>query len=106
MSDSAVADPSLDGRPSQFRRKLPVGVEPIGGGVSDVRVWAPIARQVEVVLGPTASFQLTPETGGYFSGRIRAGAGARYQFRIDGGDRLYPDPVSRFQPGGPHGPSE
>ena len=32
-------------------------------------------------------------------------AGTRYWFRLDG-DRLRPDPVSRFQPDGPHGPSE
>ena len=30
--------------------------------------------------------------------------GDRYWFRIDG-DRLRPDPVSRWQPDGPHGPS-
>src|SRR5262249_10367112 len=29
-----------------------------------------------------------------------------YQFRIDGSDRLFPDPASRFQPEGPHGPSQ
>jgi maltooligosyltrehalose trehalohydrolase len=33
------------------------------------------------------------------------GAGARYKFRIDGGD-AFPDPRSRFQPDGVHGPSE
>ena len=32
--------------------------------------------------------------------------GTRYRFRLDGGDHLYPDPASRFQPDGPHGPSE
>ena len=29
-----------------------------------------------------------------------------HQFRLDGGDYLYPDPESRFQPDGPHGPSQ
>jgi maltooligosyltrehalose trehalohydrolase len=106
MPDSTVVDPSLDGRSSKFRRRLPIGVEPIGGAVSDVRVWAPVARQVDVVLEPAGAFRLAPEPDGYFSGRIPAGAGARYQFRIDGGDRLYPDPASRFQPGGPHGASQ
>jgi maltooligosyltrehalose trehalohydrolase len=33
-----------------------------------------------------------------------AGEGTRYRFRIDG--RVVPDPVSRFQPEGPMGPSE
>ena len=42
---------------------------------------------------------------GFFEGTIRQlSAGERYWFRIDG-DRLRPDPVSRSQPEGPHGPS-
>jgi maltooligosyltrehalose trehalohydrolase len=90
----------------EFRRKLPIGAEPIAGNVTDVRVWAPIARRVEVVIASAASYPLVPEPGGYFRGRIPAGAGARYQFRIDGGDHLYPDPASRFQPDGPHAASE
>jgi maltooligosyltrehalose trehalohydrolase len=31
--------------------------------------------------------------------------GDRYRFRLDGGD-AFPDPASRFQPEGPHGPSQ
>ncbi len=30
----------------------------------------------------------------------------RYRFRLDRGDAALPDPASRFQPDGPHGPSE
>jgi hypothetical protein len=30
----------------------------------------------------------------------------RYRFRLDRGERAFPDPASRFQPEGPHGPSE
>ena len=33
-------------------------------------------------------------------------AGALYQYRLDGGDLLVADLASRFQPRGPHGPSE
>jgi maltooligosyltrehalose trehalohydrolase len=33
-------------------------------------------------------------------------AGARYRFRLGDGDALVPDPASRFQPEGPHGPSQ
>src|SRR6476469_7812004 len=32
-------------------------------------------------------------------------AGARYRLQLDGGE-AFPDPASRFQPEGPHGPSE
>ena len=50
---------------------------------------------------------MASETPGYFSGRVAAaGTGTRYRFRLDGSDALYPDPASRFQPDGPHGPSQ
>src|SRR5262249_44565849 len=32
--------------------------------------------------------------------------GSLYRFRLDGETNLYPDPASRFQPDGPHGPSQ
>ncbi len=35
-----------------------------------------------------------------------AAAGTLYRFRLDGEKPLYPDPASRFQPRGPHGPSQ
>jgi len=50
---------------------------------------------------------LEREGGGYFSGTIEsAKAGMRYQFRLDDEEQLFPDPASRFQPEGPHGPSQ
>ncbi len=53
-----------------------------------------------------ADSALHPEPEGYFSGAAVAAPGDRYRFRVDGGESLYPDPASRFQPEGPHGPSE
>jgi maltooligosyltrehalose trehalohydrolase len=93
-----------------MHRRLPVGAEvPAEGGVH-FRVWAPRRRRVEVVLEGAAAGQaagLEAEGGGYFSGRVaKAGAGTRYRYRLDGGAELYPDPASRFQPDGPHGPSQ
>jgi maltooligosyltrehalose trehalohydrolase len=46
-----------------------------------------------------------PEPGGYFSGTVNVGDGARYRFRVNTEENYYPDPVSRFQPDGPHGSS-
>jgi maltooligosyltrehalose trehalohydrolase len=44
--------------------------------------------------------------GGYFETFVAGlGVGARYRYRVDGGE-LYPDPASAFQPEGVHGPSE
>ena len=34
-----------------------------------------------------------------------SGAAVGYWFRVNSGEKFYPDPASRFQPEGPHGPS-
>src|SRR5690606_30062958 len=48
---------------------------------------------------------LTAEPGGYFSRHVpELGPGQLYKFRVDTGS--YPDPASRYQPRGPHGPSQ
>jgi maltooligosyltrehalose trehalohydrolase len=107
------------GRRAPTDRRLPVGAEPIsgaGGGVH-FRVWAPVRQRVEVVFegdgaegaegaGPSGPAVLTREPDGYFSGEIPGAAvGTRYRFRLDG-EGPFPDPASRFQPEGPHGPSQ
>jgi maltooligosyltrehalose trehalohydrolase len=86
-------------------RRLAVGAELQPGGGVDFRVWAPRRRRVEMVTG-TQSHELRAEPDGYFSGTVPGlGAGALYRYRLDGGD-AFPDPASRFQPEGPHGPSQ
>src|SRR5436190_7809455 len=110
MSGSAVVTSSARVDTTAVRRRLPVGTEPIDAGQAHVRVWAPSAKRVEIVFinrGDGArSIALTRESGGYFGGAVEAAAGDRYKFRLDGSEQLYPDPASRFQPEGPHGPSE
>src|SRR5688500_18276970 len=88
-------------------RRLPIGAEGVNGGVH-FRVWAARRREVEVVFeGGLPRLRLAPEQNGYFSGRADgAHTGALYRFRLDGSEYLYPDPVSRCQPDGPHGPSQ
>ena len=95
---------------SQAKRRYPIGAELIGENQTHFRVWAPKAREVDVVLEGAAEakpkfFPLTAESGGYFSGAADAGRGARYRFRVNGRGNFYPDPASRFQPDGPHGSS-
>lgn len=61
---------------------------------------------LERASGMCDEFELRSEGNGYFSGIVpSAKEGDRYRYRLDG-DRSYPDPASRFQPEGPHGPSE
>lgn len=88
-------------------RRRSVGAEVVGGGVH-FRVWAPEHNTLAVVSeGGGSEEPLTREEDGYFSGLLRgAKAGFRYRLRIDGASDTFPDPASRFQPEGPHGPSE
>ncbi len=88
-------------------RRLPIGAEPQSGGGVHFRVWAPRCREVVVEIEGLEPAALQPETDGYFSLRsLPARAGMRYRYRLDGGETALPDPASRFQPEGPHGPSE
>ena len=107
MSDSAVASMSAHGpTDTSVRRRMPIGAEYQGNGRTHVRVWAPAAERVAVDLGNGRVVPLDREADGYASGFIEAVPGDRYQFALAGHDRLYPDPASRFQPEGVHGPSE
>ena len=82
----------------------------LGANVDSVgvrfRVWAPKRARIDVVLEEDGrSFPLLKDEAGYFSGLVPiATAGMRYRYRLDNGD-AYPDPCSRYQPDGPHGPS-
>lgn len=91
---------------SRMNWRLGLGAEVRENGVR-FRVWAPKHQRVEVVIedGEERAFPLKPEEGGYFSGNAPGvGAGVRYRYRFED-EKLYPDPSSRFQPEGPHGPS-
>src|SRR5947208_2226500 len=88
--------------------KQPLGANVLGSGKTSFRVWAPDRRTVEVALETPKGTQHAPlerRADGYFEGTAPADAGARYRYRLDGKD-TFPDPCSRWQPEGPHGPSE
>jgi maltooligosyltrehalose trehalohydrolase len=73
------------------------------------RVWAPLRERVDVHVvgpGPARRVPLDRQPDGVFAGTVdELGAGARYFYRLD--DQVdRPDPVSRYQPEGVHGPSE
>ena len=82
-----------------------LGAIPESGGVR-FRVWAPAARRLDVVVEGQEPHPMRAREGGYFEAFVEGlGPGARYRYRVDGGE-LYPDPASAFQPEGVHGPSE
>ena len=86
-------------------RRLPIGAECTADGRVHFRVWATPARRVEVVPEGGAARVLAAEGNGYSSGAIELGPGTRYRSSLDGAEPR-PDPVARFQPAGPFGPSE
>ena len=118
-SAGRLADQALEEAPSALAltaaavpprgRRLPIGVELLTDTTLHVRVWAPGRRRVAVVVedpGHQAVIQLQAEPMGYFSGLVAPAKGdTLYRFRLDDDETLYPDPASRFQPDGPHGPS-
>src|SRR5436309_540005 len=84
------------------------GALPVGSEGVRFRVWAPRCHRIDVQLfgpGEPRSVSLDPEPDGIFNATVASvGDGARYRYRLD--DRLdRPDPVSRYQPEGVHGPS-
>ncbi|HET6247680.1 MAG TPA: malto-oligosyltrehalose trehalohydrolase [Tepidisphaeraceae bacterium] len=96
-------------KPIATARRLSVGAEVLRGGGVSFRVWAPLHQAASIVFEnnvlPCTSLVRKPD--GYFSGFAPdARSGMRYRFRLGDGETLYPDPASRFQPDGPHGPSQ
>jgi maltooligosyltrehalose trehalohydrolase len=81
----------------------------VGEGV-EFRTWAPAAKAVEaVIFGPDDQEIRTIRLGrgaeGCFTGLDTSGKpGDLYMYRLDG-ERRFPDPASRWQPRGVHGPS-
>jgi maltooligosyltrehalose trehalohydrolase len=88
------------------KRRLAAGVEWQAPGPAHARVWAPACAQIEIVReGGEDATALQPADDGWHEGEVPwLEPGGRYWLRLDG-ERLRPDPVSRFQPDGPHGPS-
>jgi maltooligosyltrehalose trehalohydrolase len=86
------------------------GADLLAGGGVRYRTWVPGEKEVAVAIsshagGETRQLSLVTEPGGYWSAIDPAGrAGDRYRYRFGGKD--WPDPASRFNPEGVHGPSE
>ena len=106
------------------RHEIPFGAQVLPDGRVRFRLWAPAAERVDLVLesstGPARILPMPPVStavpesrgGGYDAPQgmaelitHEAHAGSLYRYRIDGGT-LVPDPASRRNPRGVHGPSE
>jgi len=96
----------------QSEALTPFGTQCLPEGGVRFRLWAPSANRVDLVLETTEPdgcrrVSRMPAAGGGWYELVMPGAAAEdhYRYRIDGG-LLVPDPASRFQPEGVHGPSE
>ncbi|WP_020562666.1 malto-oligosyltrehalose trehalohydrolase [Methylosarcina fibrata] len=98
-------------------RRFPVGAELVQDQGVHFRVWAPERKTVKLVLNANGEnsealhspirIDMQKEGGGYFSTLVKeARAETLYRYQLDDDPQLYPDPASRFQPQGPHGPSQ
>lgn len=99
------------------KHEMPFGAEVRDDGNVRFRLWAPKAQFVSLRLFGDAGESARQESahhdfpmlgapdGWYKLMTDAACSGARYQFAIDG-KQAVPDPASRFQPAGVHGPSE
>ncbi len=87
---------------------ISLGAIPREGSRCDFLVWAPFASTVEVqIVAPRERLvPLTRGSRGYFHSTLDdVEPGALYFYALDG-SRNRPDPASRFQPHGVHGPSQ
>jgi len=84
---------------------MEVGARYLGGGRCAFSVWAPFKRSVSLKsLSVQEEIPLQKDGLGYWRAEVEACPGDLYFYCLDGVDR--PDPASRFQPQGVHGPSQ
>jgi maltooligosyltrehalose trehalohydrolase len=83
-----------------------LGAKLVGAARTELRVWAPLIEHVELhIVAPHERRIALTNAGGYHEAVVDdAPEGTRYFFTVNGNDR--PDPASRLQPEGVHGPSE
>lgn len=69
-------------------------------------LWSPRAESVELLLDAGLRMPMIRAQDGYFELLVeRLEPGANYRYSLDGGQPM-PDPASRYQPEGVHGPSQ
>src|SRR5271155_2700735 len=86
---------------------MQVGATALPEGAWRFRVWAPAAQRVDLHLKSPEDrlLRMEKDTDGFHSLDMARPAGATYLYRLDGNDE-WPDPASRSQSHGVHGPSQ
>jgi maltooligosyltrehalose trehalohydrolase len=107
LSDSSRQTEELVQAGSAALFQMPLGAHYLGENRCSFNVWAPNAHEVSLILQSDGQREIILEhsSEGYYSGIVEGvHPGARYFFRL--GDKLRPDPASRFQPETVHDASE
>jgi maltooligosyltrehalose trehalohydrolase len=77
----------------------------VRGDAVSFSAWAPRCRSLDLVIDGRPALTMRQEGDGLFTAAVgHLAPGTRYQYRLDGA-RYRPDPASRWQPDGVHGPS-
>src|SRR5215470_16349079 len=86
---------------------MDIGATPLPNGRTRFVVWAPLKQKMILhIIHPfDRKFQMEKDRFGYFQIEVASEQGCRYFFMPEG-DKDLPDPASKFQPEGVHGPSE
>jgi maltooligosyltrehalose trehalohydrolase len=87
--------------------EMELGARPLADGSTRFRVWAPLASSlaVKIMSEPPRTIRMERGAGEIYEVIVQeVGAGADYLYVIDD-ERERPDPLSRWQPQGVHGPS-
>src|ERR1051325_6152647 len=84
----------------------PLGATLVARDRCEFRVWAPFVDRVDLHLVAPAEGRvgMAKDADGYHSATVDGQEGESYFYTVNGTDR--PDPASRLQPEGVHGPSE
>jgi maltooligosyltrehalose trehalohydrolase len=105
---SRAIDHAEDSQAVTAGRKEPLGAVVMRQNACSFLVWAPHASRVEIsITEPRDRIILMQAAGcGYFHAIVDGvSPGALYRYRLDN-DKERPDPASRYQPRGVHGPSQ
>lgn len=83
-----------------------LGANPLQDGRWEFLVWAPRSASVAIRICDTKELiPMQAGSGGYHHAALNLDPGTKYLYRLEDGREL-PDPASRFQPEGVHGPSQ
>lgn len=87
---------------------MQAGAVYLQNGRCSFSVWAPVKEKVTLhIVHPTEQkVEMQKDEQGYFHAEVSTPAGTRYFYIPDDQSKGLPDPASRYQPEGVHGPSE